>query len=307
MGSDESSIPIGSTLFKAVSNAPLSGQITIAVHGKRRVGKTSLIQKMKNTNLDLQYEPTSTMQATEFFWSPLRHPDETIKITVWDVVDSAIPGKTSSPNVLLPDAQTVDTFSTTDGIIIMYDPDSDETVDYAVDMIKRAPPKLPILCMANFLDRRKMVKMVPEKLAMFSDRILHVQASIFSNRGLPIVAEWLDIPLLFNQQKRYLTLIGIAEKEIEEFDAVLNEKIDRASCELFQVGREDDNEDFDEKMMPEEISSDFVPKSSSYNAMMEMDRKANNIFSSSSGNIIKEFIAQENSVDDFQVKLNFDD
>ncbi|OHT03549.1 hypothetical protein TRFO_29040 [Tritrichomonas foetus] len=297
MGVEESSIPIGSTKLVINPSVPITGQITIAVHGKRKVGKTSLIQKMKNCDLNPQYIPTKTMEATEFYWNPIRHPDETIKITVWDVVDQAlkIPSETSNLNVVLPDANTVDTFTTTDGIIILYDPDDEATADYAAKIISSSPQKLPILCLANFLDRRKMIKKVPENLLPFMDRIIHVQTSIFSNRGLPVVAEWLDKPLLYSQEKYYIQLVANAEKEMNDFDKLFNEKIERTSLGLFQNGIEDDNEDFDEKSdeLPEElINNDIL----SYKKTKPGIKNSNGSFS----------YKDDREVESFMVKLNYE-
>lgn len=259
MGIDESAIPIGSTKTIINPAIPISNQLTIAIHGKRKVGKTSLIQKMLNTQLNLQYSPTPTMEATEFCWNPIHHPDETIKITIWDVVECAIKNNRGDDNQIFPDANTVDTYSTTDGIIIMYDPDREDTVDYASLIIEKAPERLPIICLANFLDRRNMTKKVPEKLMPYIHRIVHVQTSIFSNRGLLIVAEWLDIPLLYSQEKYLSKRVEQSGNEISQFDKQFEAKIERVNYELFQVGIEDNDDDFDKSdELPSELTNSYV-------------------------------------------------
>lgn len=241
MGADESSIPIGSYRVNINPSIPISDQITIAVHGKRKVGKTSLIHKMLDIPLSWQYIPTPTMEATEFCWKSIRHPDEIIKITVWDVVDCALKDNENS-NIILPDAQTVDTLKTADGIIILYDPDIEETADYAISIIEKSPENLPIICLANFLDRRKMMKKIPDKFDKYNERIVHVQSSIYSHRGLQNVAEWLDIPLLYNREKYFMKRSEIAEAEINDFDKIFNNSIKTMTEELSQMEIEEEEE-----------------------------------------------------------------
>ena len=198
---------------------------------------------MLDIPLSRQYIPTPTMEATEFCWKSIRHPDETIKITIWDVVDNALK-ENNNTNIILPDAQTVDTLTTPDGIIILYDPDNVETVDYAVSIIKKAPEKIPIICLANFLDRRKMIKKELDKFAQFSGRIVHVQTSIYSNRGLQNVAEWLDIPLLYNREKYFMKCTEIAVAEINDFDKRFIETIEKMTIDISQSEVEEDDNDF---------------------------------------------------------------
>lgn len=254
MGADESSIPVGSHKIKINHAIPVSDQITIAIHGKRKVGKTSLIKKMLNVPLSLLYTPTPTMVATEFYWNSIMHPDETIKITVWDVVDSALGDNDDNKNIILPDAQTVDTFTTTDGIIMLYDPNNEETIDYAISIIQKSPENLPLICLANFFDRRKTNKNYLEKFEVFNERIIHVQTSILTNKGLQKIAEWLDIPLLYHREKYYMKCVEIADEQIKDFDIFFNDTIEKMSINLFQTGCEDD--DFDEKLdeLPSELT-----------------------------------------------------
>lgn len=253
MGADESSIPIGSNRININPTIPISDQITIAVHGRRKVGKTTLIRKMLDLPLSMRYIPTPTMEATEFCWKSERHPDEIIKITIWEVVDRALKNNSSS-DILLPDAQTVDTLTTSDGIIILYDPNNEETIDYAISIIQKSPENLPLICLANFFDRRKTNKNYLEKFEVFNERIIHVQTSILTNKGLQKIAEWLDIPLLYHREKYYMKCVEIADEQIKDFDIFFNDTIEKMSINLFQTGCEDD--DFDEKLdeLPSELT-----------------------------------------------------
>lgn len=273
MGADESSIPIGSNRININPTIPISDQITIAVHGRRKVGKTTLIRKMLDLPLSMRYIPTPTMEATEFCWKSERHPDEIIKITIWEVVDRALKNNSSS-DILLPDAQTVDTLTTSDGIIILYDPNNEETADYAVSIIEKAPEKLPIICLANFLDRRKMIKKIPDKFDKYNERIVHAQAAIYFNKGLKNLAEWLDVPLLYNREKSFMKRAEIADEEINDFDKKFNEAIGEMNLKLSQSELDDD--DFHPELAGyQEISFNNISKlngeSISNNFMIRLD------------------------------------
>lgn len=273
MGADESSIPIGSNRININPTIPISDQITIAVHGRRKVGKTTLIRKMLDLPLSMRYTPTPTMEATEFCWKSERHPDEIIKITIWEVVDRALKNNSSS-DILLPDAQTVDTLTTSDGIIILYDPNNEETADYAISIIEKAPEKLPIICLANFLDRRKMIKKIPDKFDKYNERIVHAQAAIYFNKGLKNLAEWLDVPLLYNREKSFMKRAEIADEEINDFDKKFNEAIGEMNLKLSQSELDDD--DFHPELAGyQEISFNNISKlngeSISNNFMIRLD------------------------------------
>ena len=185
-------------------SARVTTQILITIHGARNTGKTSLVRRMKNEDFDKSYKPTPSIQSSQIIWHSLTYPNEYIRVDVWDVVDEALEEPSESElRVAPPDASTVDTFSRADGIIVMYDPSRRDTVTSAVATIASCPPDIPIIVIANFLDQRGNKPVTHPMIMQYMERIVHVNVSVRSNKGLPVVAKWLDEALLFSRFKYY--------------------------------------------------------------------------------------------------------
>ena len=256
MGGEESALPYG--CVKAGNAHAVPCQITIALHGKRRMGKTLLLSRMRNSEAPQKYEPTPTMQSMEFLWKPMGTPDETIKVTVWEVVEKALRGEEVAPDVVLPDASTVDTLRRCDGVIVMYDPDDDESAEYAAGIVRDAPDEVPILVIANFIDVRKYEPKEHEVMDALRERIVHVQASVLATRGLSSVAKWLDEPLMYH---RKLTAQTMAEQMMREM-ATLKDDLRNMSATLdadLYDARPGDDADVIDDAIPLEFRVDASP------------------------------------------------
>lgn len=212
---EESSIPVGSSKSSQGNEQKLTGQMIIALHGSRKMGKTSIIHKMKNKPFITNYTPTPTMQSSDFVWKPLLKDNENIKITVWDIVPEAIRDSETDPNITLPDATNVDTYGHADGVMVIYNPRIEESVDYAISIIQAAPQELPIALLANFLDQRQNHAEYHHKLKPYQDRICHIQTSMQSNQGLVAVAKWLELPFLYSRKTIYETSFKAKELEMD--------------------------------------------------------------------------------------------
>ena len=245
MGGEESALPYG-CVKSGNGGFPVSDQITISLHGKRRSGKTTLLSRMRNIEPPPNYEPTPTMESMEFLWKSMGNPDETIKITVWEVVERAIRGADVDPEAILPDASTVDTFKRSDGIIVMYDPTDDESARYAVGVINEAPDEVPILVIANFLDTRKYEPAVHELMEFVSTRIVHIQASSLGMRGLSSVASWLDEPLIYHRKMMFHTLAEHIQKEMATLRDDLRNLSATVDADLYDARPVDDADAIDD-------------------------------------------------------------
>lgn len=245
MGVEESSIPIGSSISTVSTNAQFNAQIIVSIHGARRTGKTTLISKMKNEKFRFLYTPTPTMEATEVLWTSSFIPVQTIKVTLWEVVDRAIMRKRSE-NEVFPDATSVNTYDRTDGIIVMYDTRSVESMKYAETIIENSSDEIPILCLGNFVD------MLPDFNSFrkenyfakkFKDRINHAYSCIPENRGLSIVSEWLNQPLEYSRKKYYSSLLTTINDELDTFQETMSNDVKKSL--VFDYGSDNDDNDFD--------------------------------------------------------------
>lgn len=213
MGSGESQV----SQTDPINQMRVTGEIRISVHGARRTGKTALLRRMQNLPFQQEYEPTPSMQSIRLMWRSITYPAEFLRVEVWDVVDQALPSEESAEiKVIAPDAGSVDTFSRADGVIIIYDPMRPETVEFAARLIAVCPAEMPIILISNFLDLRENAPKVDEMLLQYMERVVHVQVSLKTNKGLPVVAKWLDQALLYSKRKYYEALYKRTETELEE-------------------------------------------------------------------------------------------
>ena len=217
----QQSLPSGSDLSTSTSYK-ITDHITISIRGSRKTGKTSLVTRMQAKRLYPDYSQTPIMTATEVVWKPVTRENDLISITIWDVVDKAIRHLDVDPNVSLPDASTVDTFSRADGVIVMYDPKNQHSIKYAVNVLKEAPPEIPIIVCSNFSDRNITNYGMPDEIRAYENRILHVHTSMVSNQGLRTVAKWLDLPLLNHRKKQFEEMMKTARNDYISLAGELN-------------------------------------------------------------------------------------
>lgn len=191
MGSDESSIQAS----EKASYPIISGQILISVHGSSGSGKTTLINHLVKKSFDSQYFPTKQMESRQILWKSIQKPNETIRIIVWDVVEKT----TTSP-------RPVDTISRADGIILIYNPDDEYSVEYALSILYKIPieesnekSKIPVLILSNFLDLRENHLKVHPRLA--NSPYPQIQISLKTGFGLDVCEKWLDRAFLYNNQR----------------------------------------------------------------------------------------------------------
>lgn len=212
----ESSAP-SSPPRKPKSPSSFFHEILIVIHGARKTGKSSLLRRMNAENFIPQYTPTRFMQATELFWHPVSRQSDTVKITVWDVVDKAIQANPEvKRNKELPDASTVDTISRADGVIVLYDPRVEESIYYALDVVDRTPKDKPLIILANFSDEIKSPEEVHPLMKECAMSRFHLAASMKMNTGLAELATWLDLPLNVSLERMYKLHLDESERVVNE-------------------------------------------------------------------------------------------
>lgn len=236
MGAEESQLPLGSYKSQlANESGPVNCQITIALHGKRGMGKSCLINRMRNVDVSPTYTPTPMMESIDFRWNLSTKRDYPVRVILWEVVEKAIRPDDLDPEIPLPDATTVDTYTRSDGIIVLYNPDDDESAKYAVSVVNNAPDEIPILVIANFLDRRKFEEKCHPMMEFVASRIIHVQASVLGLRGLVPVAKWLDHAILFHQKQHYKSLVNSTIAEMRDLRDELRNMSGMLDASLYEA------------------------------------------------------------------------
>lgn len=142
----------------------------VVIRGARKVGKTSLLNRLQGAPPPTAYVPSTAIAAATVRWMPRgsRNPeqDETVRVEAWDVVDqgtstslacsidpSALVGIPKHLPQMPTDATTVDVYRNAHCVIMMFDVTRRETFNYVRTAILSVPPDMLIIIIANFVDQ----------------------------------------------------------------------------------------------------------------------------------------------------------
>ena len=172
----------------------------ILIMGSKQSGKTSLARRMTAKPFEIEYQPTAITQTHQIPWASSVNPEEKLIITLLDVV---------SPNAVL----TTTAHGNPSGIIVMYDPRDQQSLQYAIDVIQQTPPSVPLCVLTNFQD------IIPTdmhpKLDHLANRFFHVSGSMKTNLGLVEIAKWLEFPRAQMRVNVYQQLLTQSTREIQ--------------------------------------------------------------------------------------------
>ncbi|EDQ92971.1 uncharacterized protein MONBRDRAFT_22261 [Monosiga brevicollis MX1] len=144
----------------------------IILRGERGVGKSTLFARLQGKPVPSSHQETSeiqppfacTLKVTNIPWK-YKNSAGVVKAEIWDVVDKGKPSNNKNvplDEVLLIldtpmclDASFVDVYKGTHGVILLCDVTKKWTVDYVIQKIADAPPNIPTLILANFVDKQE--------------------------------------------------------------------------------------------------------------------------------------------------------
>lgn len=108
----------------------------IVLKGDRNVGKSALFRRLQGQPFVEEYTATEEIQVANITWN-YKTSDDIVKVEVWDVVDVAQRKKrlpadklkldnsesngTPSPGEFALDANTIDVYKNTHGVILVFD------------------------------------------------------------------------------------------------------------------------------------------------------------------------------------------
>ena len=187
-------------VINSISPAKAFHELLILIRGSKQSGKSSLAKRMTAKPFETEYQPTTITQTHQIPWSSKTNPEEKITITLLDVV---------SPNALL----TSTAQGNPNGIIVMYDPRDQQSLQYAIDVIEQTPDNIPLCVLTNFQD------IIPTdmhpKLDYLSHKFYHVSGSMKTNLGLVEIAQWLEYPRAQMRANVYQQLLTQSTREIQ--------------------------------------------------------------------------------------------
>ena len=218
----------------------VTGEMLISIQGLSGTGKTSLIKKMKGQKFEENYIKTKQLEVNQIYWKHIGFKNEYLRCLVWDVVAPEI-NRDDKDN----DFEKIDSLSRMDGIIILYDPLKIQTVRYAINIINEAPSRIPIVLLANFLDKRKSKPLLLPILERYMSRVIHIHVSLKTNEGIDLLKKWLDGPFLYNKRKSYIAMLNDASQNLinmkKNLQSMIEEKEDfMAQQHSFNVRQRDE-------------------------------------------------------------------
>lgn len=134
----------------------------IIIKGDRNVGKTCLFQRLQGKKFVEEYIPTDEIQVTSIQWN-YKATDDIVKVEVWDVVDRGKKKKRFDglkldntqleiPEETALDAEFLDVYKGTNGVIMMFDLTKTWTFDYVQRELPKVPPHIPVIILSNHCD-----------------------------------------------------------------------------------------------------------------------------------------------------------
>ncbi|XP_042881823.1 rab-like protein 6 [Penaeus japonicus] len=225
----------------------------IVIRGDRNVGKSCLFKRLQGQPFCEDYAPTEEIQVASIQWS-YKATDDVVKVEVWDVVDKGKKKKKVSliyidiciymEYMIEPalDAEFLDVYKGTNGVILMLDMTKNWTFDYVRREIENVPSHIPILVLANHRDMGHHRVVTEDDVKFFIESlerpegaadVRYTESSMRNGFGLKLLHKFFNLPFLQLQRE---TLLRQLETNTAEIDATIQE------LELYQ---ESDDANYD--------------------------------------------------------------
>ena len=221
----------------------------LIIKGDRNTGKTCLFQRLQGKLFNEDYVPTDEIQVASIQWN-YKAADDIVKVEVWDIVDkgrkrkhldglkfnnatSKTPDKSIEAMDIALDAEFVDVYKGTHGVVFMFDVTKMWTFEYIQREIPKVPSHIPILIMANFIDMGHHRVVTRDQAVGYIEHyergdaggegqqnnlvaeIRYAESSMRNGFGLKLLHKFLNVPYLMLQRETLLTQLAMNQREIE--------------------------------------------------------------------------------------------
>ncbi|XP_064616449.1 rab-like protein 6 [Liolophura sinensis] len=230
--------PMGAQLQRKFAKG-VQYNMKLVIRGDRNVGKTCLFYRLQGQKFKEEYIPTDEIQVASIQWN-YKTTDDVVKVEVWDVVDKGKKKKKAEGLKLAESAQSVvdepcldaefvDVYKATHGVILMFDITKQWTWTYVEKEIERIPTQIPVLVLANHRDMGHHRTVAEDTARYFLDgldrppdagQIRYAEASMRNGFGLKYLHKFFNLPFLQLQRE---TLLGQLEVNSQDLESTLEE------------------------------------------------------------------------------------
>ncbi|KAK2588056.1 hypothetical protein KPH14_004123 [Odynerus spinipes] len=212
----------------------------IIIKGDRNVGKTCLFHRLQGQKFVEEYIPTEEIQVASIQWN-YKATDDIVKVEVWDVVDRGrrrrkLEGlkmdNSTTENVIEEpalDAEFLDVYKGTNGVIIMMDITKTWTFDYVQRELPKIPSHIPVIVLGNHCDMSHHRTVTTDHITYFIDslnrpsaQIRYAESSMRNGFGLKLLHKFFNLPFLQLQRETLLKQLETNEEEtrltVQELD-----------------------------------------------------------------------------------------
>ncbi|XP_014214338.1 rab-like protein 6 [Copidosoma floridanum] len=228
----------------------------IIIKGDRNAGKTCLFHRLQGQKFVEEYVPTDEIQVASIQWN-YKATDDIVKVEVWDVVDrgrrrkkmeglkmdNIVSVETISEEPAL-DAEFLDVYKGTNGVILMMDITKQWTFDYIQRELPKIPSHIPVIVLGNHCDMSHHRTVTADHVTYFIDslgertaQVRYAESSMRNGFGLKLLHKFFNLPFLQLQKETLLqqletnkeeTLLTVQEIDVyqESDDADYNKFLD---------------------------------------------------------------------------------
>lgn len=212
----------------------------IIIKGDRNVGKTCLFHRLQGQKFIEEYIPTEEIQVASIQWN-YKATDDVVKVEVWDVVDRGrrrpkleglkmdnVPSDGAIEEPAL-DAEFLDVYKRTNGVIIMMDITKSWTFDYVQRELPKIPGHIPVIVLGNHCDMAHHRTVTADHVTYFIDslheriaQVRYAESSMRNGFGLKLLHKFFNLPFLQLQRETLFKQLATNEEEtrltIQELD-----------------------------------------------------------------------------------------
>ncbi|XP_073990564.1 rab-like protein 6 isoform X2 [Rhodnius prolixus] len=204
--------------------------VKIIIKGDRNTGKTCLFERLQGKKFVQEYVPTEEIQVASIQWN-YKTSEEVVKVEVWDVVDKAKKRPTIEglklTGELQPalDAEFLDVYKGTNGVILVMDVTKNWTFDYVQKEMERIPEQIPVVVVGNHCDMSHHRTVNQDTVTYFIEtvqrnrpgtQIRYTEASMSNGFGLKYLHKFFCLPFLQLQRETLRAQLQTNENEMTQ-------------------------------------------------------------------------------------------